>query len=45
MIKKLLFLVFTTGITSLSAQNLILNGNFEAGTGDIFTNWKNQRGS
>lgn len=45
MIKKLLFLVFTAGFTSLSAQNLIVNGNFEAGTGDIFTNWVKTNGA
>ncbi|CAD0005433.1 carbohydrate binding domain-containing protein [Flavobacterium chungangense] len=44
MIKKLLFLAFTASITSLSAQNLILNGNFEAGTGDVFTNWTKTNG-
>nr|WP_315241158.1 carbohydrate binding domain-containing protein [uncultured Flavobacterium sp.] len=45
MIKKLLFLAFTAGINSLSAQNLILNGNFEAGTGDTFTNWNKTNGA
>jgi hypothetical protein len=45
MIKKLLFLAFTAGITSLSAQNLIVNGNFEAGTGDTFTNWNKTNGA
>lgn len=45
MIKKLLFLVFTAGTISLSAQNLILNGSFEAGTGDVFTNWTKTNGA
>ena len=47
MIKKLLFLFLTvSGISSsLNAQNLIVNGNFEAGTGDIFTNWTKTNGA
>jgi hypothetical protein len=47
MIKKLLFLCLTAGCISstITAQNLILNGNFEAGTGDIFTNWTKANGA
>lgn len=47
MIKKLLFLFLTVGSisSSLNAQNLIVNGNFEAGTGDIFTNWTKTNGA
>ncbi|EJL65022.1 carbohydrate binding domain-containing protein [Flavobacterium sp. CF136] len=47
MIKKLLFLFLTvSGISSsLNAQNLIVNGNFEAGTGDVFTNWTKTNGA
>lgn len=46
MIKKLLFLsaVMTSSIT-MSAQNLVANGNFEAGTGDVFTNWSKPNGA
>jgi hypothetical protein len=41
MIKKIHFLCLTTIFMSFSsnAQNLILNGDFEAGTGNSFTNW------
>lgn len=41
MIKKLLFLlVAVTGNSfTMNAQNLILNSNLEAGTGNTFTNW------
>lgn len=46
MIKKLLFLFLAVGsISSLNAQNLIVNGSFEAGTGDIFTNWTKTNGA
>ncbi|MEO8239386.1 MAG: carbohydrate binding domain-containing protein [Flavobacterium sp.] len=46
MIKKLLFLFLAVGsISSLNAQNLIVNGNFEAGSGDIFTNWTKTNGA
>ena len=47
MIKKLLFLFLTAGsfTSSLNAQNLIVNGNFEAGTGDNFTNWSKTNGA
>jgi len=47
MIKKLLFLFLTVSCisSSLNAQNLIVNGNFEAGTGDIFTNWTKTNGA
>lgn len=46
MIKKLLFLFLAAGCFSstLNAQNLILNGNLEAGTGDVFTNWTKTNG-
>jgi endo-1,4-beta-xylanase len=41
MIKKLLFLSVAIMCTTftLNAQNLLLNGNFEAGAGNVFTNW------
>jgi len=41
MIKKLLFLLVAVTGTSLTmnAQNLVLNSNLEAGTGNTFTNW------
>lgn len=41
MIKKLLFLLAAVTGTSftMNAQNLILNSNLEAGTGNTFTNW------
>lgn len=46
MIKKLLFLFLAVGsISSLNAQTLIVNGSFEAGTGDIFTNWTKTNGA
>lgn len=47
MIKKLLFLFLAAGSISstLTAQNLILNGNFEAGAGDVFTNWTKTNGA
>jgi hypothetical protein len=47
MIKKLLFLFVTVMCTTftMNAQNLLLNGNFEAGTGDNFTNWSKWNGA
>lgn len=47
MIKKLLFLLLATSSISstLQAQNLIANGNFEAGSGDAFTNWTKTNGA
>jgi hypothetical protein len=46
MIKKLLFLFVTVMCTTwaMNAQNLLLNGDFEAGTGDNFTNWSKWNG-
>ncbi|SHG58167.1 Por secretion system C-terminal sorting domain-containing protein [Flavobacterium fluvii] len=46
MIKKLLFLLVAVTGTSLTmnAQNLLLNGNFETGTGDVFPNWTKLNG-
>ncbi len=47
MIKKLLFLLVTVtaSIFTVNAQNLILNGNFESGSGDVFTNWSKYNGA
>lgn len=47
MIKKLLLLLVTgvCTIMSVNGQNLLLNGTFEAGSGDVFTNWTKANGS
>lgn len=46
MIKKLLFLLVTVSASmfTVNAQNLLLNSNLEAGTGDSFTNWSRSAG-
>jgi hypothetical protein len=47
MIKKLLFLfvIVMCATLTMNAQNLLLNGDFEAGTGDNFTNWSKWNGA
>jgi len=47
MIKKLLFLLVavTCSTFTVNAQNLLLNGSLEAGSGDVFTNWTKANGS
>jgi hypothetical protein len=47
MIRKLLFLLVTVTYSTftVNAQNLLLNGSLEAGSGDVFTNWTKANGS